>query len=76
MTRETLEFLIAAAGALTGASGAWAIMRYRVNKNASDINGLGRKFWKSIAAQLRILAEDEPISKAKLLHLADFLEPK
>jgi hypothetical protein len=76
VTRETLEFLIAAAGALTGASGAWAVMRYRINKNAADMNGLGRKFGKLIAFQLRALAEDDPISKAKLLHLADFLEPK
>jgi hypothetical protein len=76
MTGETLTLLGAAVGGIFGAGGAFFIMRYRVNKNASDINGLGRKFWKSIAAQLRILAEDEPISKAKLLHLADFLEPK
>jgi len=76
VTRETLEFLIAAAGALTGAGGAWAVMRFRINKTAGDVNGLGRKYGRSIAFQLRALAEDEPINKRKLMHLADLIDPR
>jgi hypothetical protein len=41
-----------------------------------DVNGLGRKYWRSIAYQVRVLADEEPISKARLLHLADLIDPK
>lgn len=75
-TSDTLALLGAAAGALIGASGAWAVMRFRINKTAGDVNGLGRKFWRSIAFQLRALAEEEPISKRKLMHLADLIDPR
>jgi hypothetical protein len=73
---EWLTLAGAAAGALAGASGVWAVMRFRINKNAADLNGMGRKFGRSIAYQLRALAEDEPISKSKLMHLADLIDPR
>jgi hypothetical protein len=76
MTNETLSLLGAAAGGIFGAGVAWATMRQRLNKTAADVNGLGRKYGRSIAFQLRTLAEDEPINKAKLMHLADLIEPK
>ena len=76
MTSETLSLLGAAAGAIAGASGAWAVMRFRINKTAGDVNGLGRKYGRSIAFQLRALAEDEPINKRKLMHLADLIDPR
>jgi len=51
-------------------------MRARLNKTAGDVNGLGRKYGRSIAFQLRALAEDEPINKRKLMHLADLIDPR
>jgi hypothetical protein len=69
------SLIAAAAGGIFGAGVAWATMRARVNKTAGDMNGLGRKFGRSIAFQLRALAEDDPISKAKLMHLADLIDP-
>jgi len=63
-------------GGLLGAGAAWATMRFRISKTAGDVNGLGRKFGRLTAFQLRALAEEEPISKAKLLHLADLIDPK
>jgi hypothetical protein len=76
VTSETLTLLGAAFGGIFGAGVAWATMRARVNKTAGDVNGLGRKFGRSIAFQLRALAEDEPISKRKLMHLADLIDPR
>jgi hypothetical protein len=76
MTNETLSLLGAAAGGIFGAGVAWATMRQRLNKTAADVNGLGRKYGRSIAFQLRALAEDEPINKRKLMHLADLIDPR
>lgn len=59
-------------GVIFAAGGAWLLLRM----TRRDVNGLGRKFGKSVACQLRCAAEEEPISKAKLLHLADLIDPK
>jgi len=76
MTSALLALLPAAIAGLIGAGAAWATMRYRINKTAADVNGLGRKNARTLAFQLRVLAEEDPISKAKLMHLADLIEPK
>lgn len=78
MTGETLSVLGAAAGGIFGAGVAWATMRARINKTAGDVNGLGRKYGRSIAFQLRALAEEvtDSILKAKLMHLADLIDPR
>jgi hypothetical protein len=59
-------------GAIFSAGGLFVILRI----TQRDVNGLGRKFGRLTAFQLRALAEEEPISKAKLLHLADLIDPK
>jgi hypothetical protein len=60
------------AGVIFSAGGLVVILRV----TRRDVNGLGRKFWRSVAYQLRCLAEEEPISKRKLMNLADLIEPK
>lgn len=45
-------------------------------ENKRDVNGLGRKFAGMIAYQLRAAAEEAPINKQKLLHLANLIDPK
>jgi hypothetical protein len=51
-----------------------------VAKLQGDTNGLGRKFGRLVAFELRCIAEEieteKGIAKAKLMHLADVLEPK
>jgi hypothetical protein len=59
-------------GVVFSAGGAWLLLRL----TRRDVNGLGRKFWKHVACDLRLAAEEEPIRKAKLLHLADLIDPK
>lgn len=58
--------------AIFSAGGVVMILRF----TQRDVNGLGRKFGRSIAFQLRALAEEEPISKRKLMHLADLIDPR
>lgn len=41
-----------------------------------DVNGLGKNLRKTWACELRCAAEEDPIKKAKLLHIADLMDPK
>lgn len=67
---------MAACGGIFGAGVAWTTIRMRLNKTVIDVNGVGRSLRRSIACQLRCVAEEEPISKAKVLHIADLIDPK
>jgi hypothetical protein len=71
-----IGFLWAFLGAVFGAGGALATQRIKIAKAQADVNGLGRKYWKSVACDLRCVAEETPISKGKLMHLADLIDPK
>jgi hypothetical protein len=71
MTNETLSLLGAAAGGIFGAGVAWATMRQRLNKTATDVNGLGRKFGRLVA--LLILWAD---TEEKRRQLSEAIEPK
>lgn len=58
--------------AIFSAGGVVMLLRF----TQKDVNGLGRQYRRSLAFQLRALAEEEPINKAKLMHLADLIDPK
>lgn len=67
-----IEVIWAFLGMVFGAGVGWALLK----KTSRDVNGLGRKFWASVACQLRCLAEElEEPHKAKLLHIADLIDP-
>lgn len=72
MTGWLVELVPLIVAVIFGAGG--AVLLLRITRR--DVNGLGRKYWRSIAFQLRSLAEEEPISRAKLMHLADLIDPK
>lgn len=65
-------FAFSVAGVIFGAGGAWMVLRI----TRRDVNGLGRKHWRHIACDLRCAAEEDPPKKAKLLHIADLIDPK
>jgi hypothetical protein len=66
---ELLAFIV---GAVCGAVGLVALLKALQR----DVNGLGRKILRTVACELRCVAEEDPISKAKLLHLADLIDPR
>jgi hypothetical protein len=70
-----IETIIAASGLLIGYGISWGVSKEQARKSQSDLNGLGKKFGRLISYQLRCLAEEEPISKIKLLYIADMIEP-
>jgi hypothetical protein len=85
VTREGIALLLSAA-ALVGAIAGWVFNAGRQAQKfqelgdelRKDVNGLGRKYWRSIAFQLRSIAEEvtQPDVKAKLMNLAELIEPK
>lgn len=71
--REWIAELIPfALGVVFGAGGLVVLL----NALRRDVNGLGKKQNRHVACDLRCAAEEEPISKAKLLHIADVLDPR
>lgn len=59
-----------------GIGGAYVLIRERLRQLKQDVNGVGRNLRKSVACELRCAAEETPINKGKLLHLADLIDPK
>ena len=74
------EILLRLASALAGAAFAAGGAIWQLRRNARDVNGLGRKFWRHVAFDLRAIAEEveseKGIAKAKLMHLANLIEGK
>ena len=61
-------------GIIFGAGGLAVIQR----STSRDVNGLGRQYRRSLAAQVRILAAEisDAVLKEKFMHLADLIDPK
>jgi hypothetical protein len=71
---NVIEIAFTAAGVIFGAGGMAMVLRF----TRRDVNGLGRKFWASVACQVRCVAEEvnSAPAKAKLLYIANLIEGK
>lgn len=67
-----VELIPFAAGAVFGA-GAFVALLKALERN---VNGLGKKQARQNACDLRCAAEEEPINRRKILHIADLIDPR